>query len=179
MQSRKNLEIYYETLQEIQAIRITGMTGETYARYIKAGEQNIAVLERAMDELVAQDKSIGIEPLIPPYIPMPMKLPDMYMRHDRWDDAIRVYDFCSTIPYLSNMDFEALKKECAENRACADAIEAMVASGVSSQRSIRKALAPSFSSRPINYCLGYSCRFSRVKSGSDYIVSLTPMDSRI
>lgn len=108
---------------------------------------------------------------------MPTKLPDMYMRHDRWDDAIRVYDFCASIPYLGNIDFENLKKECMENRACADAIEVMVADGVSSQKVIKKALSSTFSSRSINYCLGYSCRFSRVKSGSDYIVSLTPADS--
>lgn len=174
MQRTKYLDKYYETWQDIQAIRITGMTAEDFSRYIEAGEQNIAVLEKAMDEML----EILDPPELPPYIPMPTKLPDMYMRHDRWDDAIRVYTLCSAIPHLKRFDFDKLKKECMENRACADAIEVMVADGVSSQKVIKKALSSTFSSRSINYCLGYSCRFSRVKSGSDYTIVLTPKGSR-
>ncbi len=177
-QRQRNMDEYYDTLQAIQEIRITGMTAETYARYVGLGERNIASLEKAMDEYLEMDRRANMKPELPPNIPMPTKLPDMYMRHDRWEDALRVYDFCAAIPHLGYIDFDRLKKECIENRSCADAIESLVASGVTSQRAVRKALFSRFSSRPINYCLAYSQRFNRVKFGSDYTISLTSSEER-
>ncbi len=173
-QREVNLREYYDALEEVWAIRIRSMTAESYSRYVAAGERNIAALEAAFDEMVALDKRQGLEPLLPDSIPMPIKLPDMYMRHGRWEDAQRIYDFCARIPYLADFDFQRLKAECEENRRCAAEIEALVANGTTSQKAIRKALADRYSSRPINFLLGYFQRFKRVKSGSDSIVSLTP-----
>lgn len=174
MERESNMRKYYDALEEVFSIRIKTMTKETYAQYIDAGERNIAALEAAMNEYLDEDKRQGLEPKLPDSIPIPIKLPDMYMRHGRWEDAQRIYDFCARIRYIEYMDFPKLKAECEENRQCAAAIEELVGAGTTSQKAIRKALSGRFPSRPINYILGYYQRFNRVKSGSDYIVSLTP-----
>lgn len=177
-QRYEHLREYYNALEQIRAIRITGMTADAYAEYIEAGERNIALLQQAMDESCEQLRRAGLEPEIPPVIPMPIKLPDMYMRHGRWDDAQRVYDFCAAIPYLHELDFPKLKEECEENRQCATAIEELLVAGERSQKAIKKRLAERYSARALNFVLGYFAGVRREKTGTDFAVSLVEEKDR-
>lgn len=175
-----NMKKYFDAWEEICSIGIRTMTKETYEQYIAAGERNIAVIEKTMEEMIEMDRRSHLEPKLPDEIPMPVKLPNMYMRHGHWEDAQRIYDFCDHIELLkqTNLNFPKLKVECEENRLCAAEIEQIVASGIHSQKEIKKIVKGKHSQRAVNFILGKYAGLTREKFGSDFIVTIVPEAER-
>jgi hypothetical protein len=179
MQRQENMTANSDAHIEMQSIRKKTMTREDYQAFIEAGERSIATLEKALEEeleMLRRAHCSHVE--LPPYIPAPYELPDMYMRYGHWDDAQRIYDFCSKMEVLkqSSFDFPRLKAECEENRLCAARLTEIVSSGIHSQRQIKKMVKNKFSPRVINFILGKYAGLTREKSGSDFIVTISPKE---
>ena len=177
MQREANMTASADAQMEMRSIHKRGMTQEDYQAFIEAGERAIATLEASLEEdLEMQRRAHCTHVELPPYIPAPYELPDMYMRYGHWEDARRIYDFCDKIELLkqTDYDFPKLKAECEENRLCAAEIEKIVASGIHSQKEIKKIIKGKYSPRAVNFILGKYAWLPREKSGSDFIVTLIP-----
>jgi predicted nucleic acid-binding Zn-ribbon protein len=86
----RNLDAFLGASMVMSEIRITTMTIEDFERFVSAGEACLAVYDKAQDEEKEREKRAGLKFELPPVVDFPIRLPDMYMRYGRWDDARRV-----------------------------------------------------------------------------------------
>lgn len=166
----RNLDAYYDALSEMESIRVTNISTADFERFVALGEVCVSVFDKAMEELLKLEERIDIDEKIPPVIPFVTRLPDMYMRRARWDEAILAYIRCSQSPYLEEFDFPQLIQEAKENRQCVEAITEIIAVGEHSQKKIKK-LLKDHPARAINWALRYYHGFSREKVENDYLVA--------
>lgn len=169
----RNLNAFLDASMVMSEIRVTNMTMEDFERFVSAGETCLAVYDKAQDEEKELEKRAGLKFELPPVVEFPIRLPDMYMRYGRWDDARRVYGECRKSRYLReyDFDFDRLTREAEQNEYCVSAIIEIIENGEHSQKSIKKQLT-AFAPRAINWVLRYYKGLSREKRGSDYSVEL-------
>lgn len=177
-QRRERLDMYYDALSQMEAIRVTGITDADYKTFIEAGELCISVFDDAMAESFESDMRAGLEPELPPVIPFVTRLPDMYMRRGHWTEAVAAYAKCSVSRFLTEFDFDRLINDASENRLCVLAISDLIEDGEHSQKAIKKALKD-HSTRALNWALQYYHGFTRAKAGSDYFVDFAEFSQTI